>query len=533
MKRLTLAFTLALAAGAIAQWPTFHGNSQRNGQTTATGPADAAILWSYDLKGPMINSPAVGPDGTIYTGSVWDESLQPSAYIHAINPDGTMKWRFETGWFDDQTISSPALGPEGNVYVGAPNKVFYALNSSGAEIWRLQTIDNVVTHPVVAPNGTVYAKLDGFLFAFKPTGQTLWQFPIGSNTPGSPALALDGTIYVPGAGGLFAINPNGTQKWKFIAGDSYSSPAVANDGKVIYATSSLYAIDPATGTQVWVSPSYGITPYSAPAIDPQGNIYLIEDWEFRKFSPAGQLLWEQLFEYEGNRLERSWSAPIVDAAGRLYFGLGTGKRYALDSAKGLVAYNSSGVKLYNLLLPETPSTSSPAIAPDGTIYIGCLDGKLYAIGEPWQNVLAGGFQVVRGVVMSGGLPELLNSDDQYLALRPGITLSASQRPLVVEVDANLPTEATALEFMLESRSTGSSIRQWVEAFNFQTDTWVEVDARQTTLTDNSIAVPIPNTPEFVESGTRRVLVRLSYRPTAPLLQYPWTVRIDKAGWRMR
>ena len=530
---LAIATAAVVAASASAQWPTFHGNAQRDGRTTAVGPASASILWSYDLNGPMINSPVIGPDGTIYTGSVWDEDLQPSAYIYAVNPNGTLKWRFETGFYDDQSPASPAVGPEGNVYVGTATNIFYALNSSGQEIWRYTALDEIVTHPVIAPNGTIYAKLDGFLIAFSPTGQIQWQFPIGSNTPGSPTLGTDGTIYVPGSGGLYAVNPNGTQKWRFDGPDSFSSPAIAPNGRIIYASGGLYSITP-TGGMVWQQFGSGIAPYSAPTIDADGNIYIIEDWELRKHSPTGQVLWTQEFIYDVNRLEQSWNAPILDAAGRLYFALGTGKRYALDSAKGLVCYNTNGQKLYNLLLPETPSTSSPAMAPDGTIYIGCLDGKLYAIGQPWLVTNPTGLSVSPGITVGGGLPQLLQSDDQYLETRPGVVFSTSQRPIVITLDANIGTAAvTTMQVVIESRSTSPNIRQWIEAWNYTTSSWVELDARATSVTDTRTTVQVPTPAQFINGANKSVRLRVSYKAEGPVFSYPWTVRVDQAVWNTR
>lgn len=530
---LALTSALALTVGAAAQWPTFHGGPQRTGFSPVVGPASASILWSYDLNGPMINSPAVGPDGTIYTGSVWDEDLKPSAYIYAINPNGTLKWRFETGFYDDQSVSSPSLGPEGNVYVGTAHNVFYALNSSGQEIWRYTTLDQIVTHAVVAPSGTVYAKLDGFLIAFSPAGQVQWQFPVGSNTPGSPTLATDGTIYVPGDGGLFAINPNGTQRWKYASQDSFSSPAVAPDGKIIYATGNLYAINP-NGTQAWQQFGVGTAPYSAPTIDTAGNIYLIEDWELRKHSPTGQLMWTQEFLYDGNRLEQAWNAPIVDLANRIYFGMGTGKRYALNSAKGLVCYSTSGAKLYNLLLPETPSTSSPAMGPDGTLYIGCLDGKLYAIGQPWVVTNPTTFSVQPGIIVAGGLPQLLQADDQYLEMRPGVVFSTSQRPLVLTLNGTVSaTSVNTMQVVIEARSTSPNIRQVIEAWNYSFSTWVEVDSRMTTTTDSRTTVLVPEPQQFMEAVSKNVRMRISYKAEGPVFSYPWTVRVDQAIWNTR
>jgi hypothetical protein len=307
---------------------------------------------------------------------------------------------------------------------------------------------------------------------------------------------------------------------------------VRSDGKVIYANSSLYAINP-DGTQAWVQFGFGSAPWSAPTIDQDGNIYLIEDWELRKHSPTGQVLWTSEFIYEGNRLEQAYNAPIIDSAGRLYFGLGTGKRYALESAKGLVAYDSNGTKLYNLLLPETPSTSSPAMGADGTIYIGCLDGKLYAIGGNWMESGPSSLNVATGVTVSGGLPEVLLADDQYLQLRPGIVFTSSQKPIVVEFAGTLPTQLPlALQFVIESRGTSASITQYIEAWNYNSSAWVQVGQGSTPTIDGRTTVQISNPAQFVDPN-RNVKVRVSYKADGPVFTYPWTIRIDQVLWRAR
>lgn len=361
-----------------------------------------------------------------------------------------------------------------------------------------------------------------------------WQFPIGSNSAGSPALALDGTIYVPGANGLFAINPNGTQKWKFFGPDSLSSPAVSGNGNIIYGGAIIYAINPNTGAQIWTF-GEGISPWTAPTIDEQGNIFIVDGWDLRKISPSGSLLWAREFIYDGNRLEMSYSSPIIDAANRLYFGLGTGKRYSLESAKGLVTYDGvSGTKLDNLLLPETPGTSSPAMAPDGTIYIGCLDGKLYAIGDGWSQVNAEQYTLVRGNLLSGGLPDLHTSNDISMALRPGVTLSSAQRPIVLELEATAPSgQVAGMQFVIESRATSTNVRQWVELYSFTTESWVVMDSRPTSVADQRIEIPITNMTQYRESGTGRVMARISYKAEGPVLAFPWTARIDQAVWRTR
>jgi outer membrane protein assembly factor BamB len=113
----------------------------------------------------MISSPVIGPDGTIYTGSVWQETLTPSSWIYAINPDGTLKWRFRTAWRDYQTASTPAIGPQGQVFVGAADGSFYAIGPQGNQLWVHHAEKPVETHPVVFGD-RVYVNHEGKRTAF-------------------------------------------------------------------------------------------------------------------------------------------------------------------------------------------------------------------------------------------------------------------------------------------------------------------------------------------------------------------------------
>jgi outer membrane protein assembly factor BamB len=44
-------------------------------------------------------------------------------FLYALNPDGSLKWRFEIG--DKTILSSPAIGNDGTVYMG--NRCLYAI----------------------------------------------------------------------------------------------------------------------------------------------------------------------------------------------------------------------------------------------------------------------------------------------------------------------------------------------------------------------------------------------------------------------
>ncbi|MEY2878755.1 MAG: hypothetical protein RLZZ15_1135 [Verrucomicrobiota bacterium] len=71
------------------------------------------------------------------------------------------------------------------------------------------------------------------------------------------------------------------------------------------------------------------------------------------------------------------SSPALGAGGEIYFGVG----YTTSPSSGRVfALERTGAirRGWPVTLPAYVS-SSPAVAPDGTIYVGCEDGKLYAL----------------------------------------------------------------------------------------------------------------------------------------------------------
>lgn len=87
----------------------------------AVGP-DGMEKWSYGLRESVSGSVAIGGNGTIYIGSVATEgSFQDWRYVdgklHAVNPDGTLLWTFNTG--AQYPLSSPSIGSDGIVYVSS------------------------------------------------------------------------------------------------------------------------------------------------------------------------------------------------------------------------------------------------------------------------------------------------------------------------------------------------------------------------------------------------------------------------------
>lgn len=380
---------LTLAGLASAQWSTFHGDAQRTGRSQVAGPTAPLLQWRREI-GPIISSPVIAPDGSIVLGSVLKDELHPTLAITATNPDGTPKWSFSTGYVDTQVLSTPSIGRDGTVYVGAQDGKFYAIRSDGTLRWSFQGTKPVMQHPVIAPSGDVYVGIDGDLHAFSPNGTLLWKTSQGDIAgQGGPSLATDGTIYAFGGvqnvhTRLYAFHPDGTSRWAYDLWNSawfvLAPPVVAPDGSVIVVADRMYAIK-ADGTLKWYNNlSYGISSYAAPAVDLQGNVFYASGWHVWKLNAQGVEVWEYTINAGcGSFLGQSLGSPVVDPAGRIYLGLGAGKRSALPCEKKLLVLSPAGTLLTSFALAEIPGTSSPALAADGTLYIGNIDGGLYAL----------------------------------------------------------------------------------------------------------------------------------------------------------
>ena len=88
--------------------------------------------------------------GTIYIGS-------EDSNLYAINPNGTLKWKFPTG---DHIYASAALGntdgKTSSVYLASADGTLYALNTDGTLKWKYDTGDVIRSSPVVGktPDGS-------------------------------------------------------------------------------------------------------------------------------------------------------------------------------------------------------------------------------------------------------------------------------------------------------------------------------------------------------------------------------------------
>jgi outer membrane protein assembly factor BamB len=338
---------------ALSAWSAAH--------TIVIRPKDTLRIWRYQIKegAPTSNysSPAIGPDGTIYVGS-------QDFYLYAVNPDSTLKWRFQTG---SVVRSSPAIGADGTIYVGSYDNRLYAINSDGTVKWSYLTGSNIPSSPAITADGTIiFGSSNGNIYALNPDSTLKWTYSTGQAVYSSPAIAPDGTIYCGSYDRyLYALNQNGNLKWRYRVGkDIQSSPAIAPDGTVYVGSDDgvLYAINP-DSTLKWSFQTNGQIK-SSPSIAPDGTVYFgSTDKGFYAMNPDGTMKWRYA---TGDAVN---SSPVVSSNGTVYFGSFDNNLYALAPDSTLIWWYPT----------DNDIESSPTIGPDGKIYFVSNDGYLYKL----------------------------------------------------------------------------------------------------------------------------------------------------------
>ncbi len=300
--------------------------------------------------------------------------------------------------------------------------------------WAFKTRASLDASPVTAADGTIYiSSTDNHLYAISPAGSLKWAFVAKESIFSTPALGSDGTIYFADqAGWYYAVNPDGTLKWERALQDGgferrvMAAPAVSANGQSFVGTWSdfLYSFGP-DGDLLWKVFLGGEGQMTAaPALDRAGNVYLAtldpaskSSIAVIKLDSGGRILWK-FTESLGNDRNRIVSSPAIDTEGsRLYVGASRtddGCLYAvsLDDGRRIFRVNlAKGI------------VSSPAIGPDGTVYVGCLDGKLYAVnpadGRQYWAFVSGAYVIMGSPSVDGaGRIYTGDSDGVVHALSP-------------------------------------------------------------------------------------------------------------------
>ncbi len=411
------ALTVSHAQLATSPWPVFRHDLANTGLSQYdTSGNTGQLRWSFAVS--AATSPTIGVDGTIYVGA-YDSKLY--GVLYAVNPNGTLKWKFATG---NIITSAPTIATDGTIYIGSEDANFYAINPNGTLKWKFATNEVAFT----------------------------------------PAIAADGTIYVcDELGKFYALDQEGTLDWEVPPGDGgygcqFAAPAIGPDGTIYFtqgAPTTLVAFDPTDGTVKWLmfpgSGDNGRAVGATPAIGADGTIYLAGEPQglaspgfIEAVNPDGTEKWLLSISTDGFE-----SSASIGADGTIYVG---------SNNYNLYAVNSDGTQKWMFaaagILGGGGITGSPAIGADGTVYVSSSwMANLYAVGAaPSPTTTA----TATPTATPTPIAEKLTISPDSLAFGNKVTTGTTSKAKTVTIK-NAGSKKTGLSVNIEMESASPSV----------------------------------------------------------------------------
>ncbi len=331
------------------------------------------VLWTHGVGSPIVSSPALAADGTVFLGTQYG--------LIAVTNNGSAasnKWTFSVGVGVNASgsASSPSIAADGTVCFGGNDGKLYAVRPDGSQKWAFQAQGSGGSAAIALDN-TIYVVGYLGLNAISDAGAAKWTTIVGgSGNFSSPSIGKDGLIYVASweAPAFYSFRRDGTTKWTIsLPFRTADSSAIGGDGTIYFTAGNLYAFAP-DSTNQWntTTNEFG---GGSPTIAKDGTIYVPEATHtLDAVSLSGQVLWQSL--QEQGRSDFPATVPAVDAGGTIYYCV----------SNSIWALNPQGQVQWAVTAPVYPppgthyAITSPTIGPDGTLY-AALGGVLYAIAS--------------------------------------------------------------------------------------------------------------------------------------------------------
>jgi outer membrane protein assembly factor BamB len=361
----------------------FRGDAAHSGRyPEASLDAYGGIAWRVQTGGPIRSTPAVA-DGRLFVGST-------DGRLYALDPrTGDEIWRFHAA--TSLTGSPAVLGPL--AYVTDHASTLYALDVATGELrWRVETGaplafpwghesgDVYASSPVLADGTVFFGAGDGLLYAVDATdGSVRWKSATGGRIRSTPAVAdgrvvagsADGIVYAFAEGDGHLLWQHATEGAALVSADYgfdrrtvQSSPAVVGGRVLVGARDGyFYALDADSGKRLWRQDHAVSWVNSSPAVAEGLAVVGSSDEQFVQAVDVatGEERWRV------GTAGIVWTSPAV-TGNRVVIAEGAGRVRVLDLDSGEIVWSA---------WTDGALFGSP-VPVDGTIYVGSMDGGIYA-----------------------------------------------------------------------------------------------------------------------------------------------------------
>jgi len=296
------------------------------------------LLWRFVAGGQIRNAPALSHNSIIYLPAD-DRSL------YAVYPNGELKWSYKGGY---KFAGSPVIGYDGTVYIATVKGALLALAPNGRVRWSFRApaaitgtpaIGSDGTSPSIGPDGSIYLGAENRrLLAMDRLGHKKWEVTL-PGAPGTAAIGADGTIYVNGYG-IHALSPAGLLLWSYSIPEKTADPIIGEHGIITAGAQNgrLYLIDPEGKKIRHIQLGAPVNKPAAAARD--GTIYAVAANTLYAINPSGDIQWTFTTKREA-------AAPALAEDGTLYLGSADWILYAIGGAHGGMAESSWPIHLHD------------------------------------------------------------------------------------------------------------------------------------------------------------------------------------------
>ncbi|XP_035666205.1 uncharacterized protein LOC118409349 isoform X1 [Branchiostoma floridae] len=268
------------------------------------------------------------------------------------------------------------------VFIGSDDGRMYALDAENGHVkWTFTSEEDLGSTAAFSPDQSVlyFGSEDGYMYALRVRdGYAVWKVESGP-VRSSSVVGWDGTIYIGTLDNqIYAIKPDGEVKWsRDLGGEIWARPTIGSGGRLLYVgvmadnNHNAFALDSHTGNLVW-SFRAGGSNWSSPVLSHDGRYVFFSCQDshiYTLLAHTGDLV--SSFDV-GEEHDGINSTPAIAKDGTLFVGTNGGSVVAVEIGRGKLKWEK---KLGDEVL------SSPALDNGGNLYIGTSDGQVLKLKQ--------------------------------------------------------------------------------------------------------------------------------------------------------